>query len=120
MATVMEWYEKGIVSREDLDGIEMTWGNHAAMVEMMRKVVFREGMGNICAEGIVNASRRFGREAERYVSHSKGMVMSGIDTRMRKGDSTLLCHFNEGRRPPEGNAQPRDADPDPFEKDDGA
>ena len=96
MATVMEWYEKGIVSREDLDGIEMTWGNHEAMVEMMRKVAFREGIGNILAEGIVKASQRFGKEAERYVSHSKGMVMAGIDCRILKGHALCFATSTRG------------------------
>jgi aldehyde:ferredoxin oxidoreductase len=96
MATVMEWYEKGIVSREDLDGIEMTWGNHEAMVEMMRKVAFREGIGNILAEGIVEAAKRFGKKAERYVSHSKGMVMAGIENRILKGMSLNFATSTRG------------------------
>jgi len=96
MATVMEWYEKGILSREDLDGIEMTWGNHESMVEMMKKVAFREGIGNILAEGIVKAANRFGKEAEQYVSHSKGMVMAGIDCRMLKGMSLCFATSTRG------------------------
>jgi aldehyde:ferredoxin oxidoreductase len=96
MATVMEWYEKGIVSIEDLDGIEMTWGNHESMVEMMKKVAFREGVGNILAEGIVKAAKRFGREAERYVSHSKGMVMAGIDCRILKGQALCFATSTRG------------------------
>lgn len=96
MATVMEWYEKGVVSKEDLDGIEMTWGNHEAVAEMMRKVAYREGIGNILAEGIVRASKRFGKEAERFVSHSKGMVMAGIDCRMLKGLSLGFATSTRG------------------------
>jgi aldehyde:ferredoxin oxidoreductase len=95
MAVVMEWYEKGIVSREDLDGLDMTWGNHEAVVKMMKKVAFREGIGNVLAEGIVNASKKFGKEAEKYVSHSKGMVMSGVDIRMLKG--MALCFATSTR-----------------------
>ena len=96
LATVMDWYEHGIVSREDLDGIEMTWGNHPAMVEMTRKVVFREGIGNILAEGIVKASRRFGKEAEKYVSHAKGMTLNGIECRMLKGMSLCFATSTRG------------------------
>ena len=95
MATVMEWYEKGIVSREDLDGIALTWGNYEGMVEMMRKVAHREGFGYLLAEGIVEAARRIGKGAENYVSHSKGMVMAGIDCRMLKG--TSLCFATSTR-----------------------
>jgi aldehyde:ferredoxin oxidoreductase len=95
LATLMDWYENGIVSREDLDGIEMTWGNHEAMVEMTRKVAFREGIGNVFAEGIVKASKRFGKEAEKYVSHAKGMTLNGIECRMLKGMS--LCFATSSR-----------------------
>jgi aldehyde:ferredoxin oxidoreductase len=95
MATVMEWYEKGIVSREDLDGIDLTWGNHEGMVEMMRKVAYREGIGYLLAEGIVEAAKRIGKGAENYVSHSKGMVMAGIDCRVLKG--TSLCFATSTR-----------------------
>ena len=95
LATVMDWYENGIVSREDLDGIEMTWGNHEAMVEMTRKVAFREGIGNVFAEGIVKASKRFGKEAEKYVSHAKGMTLNGIECRMLKG--MCLCFATSTR-----------------------
>lgn len=85
MAVVMEWYEKGIVSAKDLDGIAMTWGNHEALMQMMEKVVFRRGVGDVLSEGIVRAAPHFGKEAEKYVSHCKGMVMAGIDIRMLKG-----------------------------------
>ena len=96
MATVMEWYEKGIVSSEDLDGIEMTWGNHKSMEAMLRKVAFREGIGNILAEGIVKASKKFGKEAEKYVSHSKGMVMAGIECRVAKGTALGFATSTRG------------------------
>jgi len=96
MATIMEWYEKGIVSKGDLDGIEMTWGNHEAVVEMMKKVACRQGVGDVLAEGIVRAAKKFGSEAEKYVSHAKGMVMAGIDCRMLKGLSLCFATSTRG------------------------
>ena len=85
MAVVMEWYEKGIVSEKELDGLSMTWGNHEAMVQMMEHIAFRRGVGDILADGIVLAAKKFGKEAEKYVSHCKGMVMAAIDSRILKG-----------------------------------
>ncbi len=96
MGTVMEWYEKGIVSREDLDGIEMTWGNHESMVKMMEKIVFRQGIGDLLAEGIVRASKRLGKDAEHYTCHSKGMVMGGVDCRMLKGSALGFATSTRG------------------------
>lgn len=95
LGTLMDWYENGIVSKEDLDGIEMNWGNHEAMVKMVEKVVFRQGIGNVLAEGIVKASSRFGKEAEKYVSHAKGMTLNGIECRMLKG--MALCFATSTR-----------------------
>jgi aldehyde:ferredoxin oxidoreductase len=96
MAVVMEWYEKGIVTEKDLDGIQLTWGNHEAMAKMMEKVAFRQGVGDVLAEGIVKASRQFGKEAEAYVSHSKGMVMGGVDSRIMKGTSLGFATSTRG------------------------
>ncbi len=96
MAVVMEWYEKGIVTKKDLDGIELTWGNYEAMIQMMEKIAFRQGVGDILAEGIVKASRTFGREAEKCVSHCKGMGMSGVDSRIMKGTSLGFATSTRG------------------------
>lgn len=96
MAVIMEWYERGIVSETDLDGLSMTWGNHEAMVQMMEKIAFRQGVGGILADGILRAAKKFGKEAEKYVSHSKGMVMAGIDSRMLKGMSLGFATSTRG------------------------
>ena len=96
MAVVMEWFEKGIVTEKDLDGVKLTWGNHEAMAQMMEKIAFRQGVGDILAEGIVKASKQFGKEAEKYVSHCKGMVMSGVDSRIMKGTSLGFATSTRG------------------------
>ncbi len=96
IAVAMEWYEKGVVSAEDLDGISLTWGNHKAMMQMMEKIAYRQGVGNVFAEGIVRAAKRFGKEAEKYVSHCKGMIMAGVDNRMLKGTSLGFATATRG------------------------
>ena len=45
MAWMMECYEKGIFTREELDGIDFTWGNADAIVEMAKKICNYEGIG---------------------------------------------------------------------------
>lgn len=95
-AVAMEWYEKGIVSAEDFDGLELTWGNYEAMMRLMEKIADREGVGELFAEGIVRAAPKFGKEAEKYVSHCKGMVMAGVDSRMLKGTSLGFATATRG------------------------
>lgn len=52
LAWAFECYEKGIINKEDTDGIELTWGNGEALVAMCEKIGKRDGIGNLMAEGL--------------------------------------------------------------------
>ena len=60
---VMECYEKGVFSKKDLDGLDMSWGNVEAVKEMLNKIANREGIGDLLAEGVMRASQKVGGEA---------------------------------------------------------
>jgi len=47
IAFAMECYEKGVISKSDTEGIELTWGNGGAMIAMLNKMAHREGLGDI-------------------------------------------------------------------------
>lgn len=68
----MELYEKGIITRQDTDGLELTWGNHQAMVALMEKMAKREGFGDVLADGVKLAAQRIGKNAEQYAMHVQG------------------------------------------------
>ncbi len=96
MSVLMDLQENGVITEGDLDGISMTWGNHESMIRMMEKIAFRQGVGDILAEGIVRAVKRFGKDAEKYVSHSKGMVLASLDPRTIKGTALGLATATRG------------------------
>lgn len=73
LSWTMECYEKGILTKEDLDGIELTWGNVPAMFKMVQKIVRREGIGHLLAEGIRIASQKVGKGSEKFAMHCKGV-----------------------------------------------
>ena len=60
---VMECYEKGVFSKDDLDGLDMSWGNVEAVKEMLNKIATRAGIGDLLAEGVMRASQKVGGEA---------------------------------------------------------
>lgn len=70
---MMECWQRGIISEKDTDGIRYEWGNIDAILETIRKIVYREGIGNVLAEGTLNAAKKFG--CEKFVCHAKGMTM---------------------------------------------
>ena len=72
IALMMELYERGIVRKEDLDGMELKWGDSEAVRTILEKMAYREGVGKIFANGILGIIRRF-PEAEKYAFHVKGL-----------------------------------------------
>lgn len=82
IAWVMECYEKGLLTRHDLDGLDMRWGNAEAAKAMLEKISRREGIGNLLAEGVKRASEQVGGDApEMGVYVLKGATPRGHDHR---------------------------------------
>lgn len=67
----MECFEKGILTKEDTDGLEVTWGNTEVILKLIRKMSYREGFGDILAEGCARAAEIIGRGSEKYAFHVK-------------------------------------------------
>jgi aldehyde:ferredoxin oxidoreductase len=71
MAFAVECFERGLITTADTGGIELRWGDGAAVVAMLDKTLKREGFGDILAEGSFRAAERIGKGAEAYVMASK-------------------------------------------------
>lgn len=95
VATAMEWYEKGILSKDDLDGLELNFGNGEAMAELVRKMCLREGCGDLFADGSYWASKKLGDEAHQYVMAVKNMEISATDPR---GAVSMAIAFGTSER----------------------
>lgn len=72
LAFAMECYEEGILTKADTDGIEMNWGNSKAMIAMTEKIIFREGLGDILADGVKRAADKIGGGAKKFAMHVGG------------------------------------------------
>ncbi len=81
----MELFERGILSLDDADGIELTWGNAEAMETMMRRISRQEGFGAVLAQGVRRAAQIIGRGAEAFAYHIKGLELPGYDPRGAMG-----------------------------------
>ena len=75
IAFAIECFENGLITRKDTDGIEMTWGNHKAIVAMTQKLAKREGFGAILADGVKVAAEKIGRGADKYAMHIQGQEL---------------------------------------------
>jgi aldehyde:ferredoxin oxidoreductase len=74
VAFAIECFENGLITKEDTDGLELTWGNSSAVVELVKKMIEREGFGDILADGSKVAAERLGK-GEQYAIHSMGQEL---------------------------------------------
>ena len=103
IAFAIECYENGVITKEDTDGIEMTWGNHRAIVAMTEKIAKRESFGAMLADGVKVAAERIGRGADKYAIHVHGQELPAHDPKLRpayatayQSDPTPGRHTQEG------------------------
>ena len=108
IAFTAECYEKGWLTKEDLDGAELKWGDVDLMINLINKIVRREGFGAVLAEGVVNAAEYVGHEAHSIILHGKGLDYPAHDPRAL---FPLLINYATGTR---GACHQRGFVPDGF------
>ena len=105
----MDLYENGILTKQNTDGLDLTFGNHEALVEMVKKIGSRDGwLGNILAEGTMKAAEKIGKGADAYACHIKGLELPGYDLRGLKTAALGFavsfrgaCHLRSGAYSPD-------------------
>jgi aldehyde:ferredoxin oxidoreductase len=81
---VMDCHEKGILSHEDLGGIDAHFGNAEALLQILEKMGKREGIGEVLADGVKVAAEKIGKDSEKLAQHIKGLEVTGYDLRCLK------------------------------------
>jgi len=72
IAWLMELHEHGIITSNDTDGIAMKWGSPEAILPMAMKISYREGIGDLLADGLPQAAGKIGKGSEDFLLVSKG------------------------------------------------
>ena len=84
IAFAMECFEHGILKKEEVGGLDLSWGNPDVLPELVRMISLREGIGDTLAEGVKIASERWGGGSEKYAIHGKGLEAPAHDPRSGK------------------------------------
>jgi len=109
VAFAMDCYEHGTITKEQTDGIDLSFGNAEALIAIIHKIGKREGwLGNALAEGSARAAEIIGGDAPNYACHIKGLELPGYDLRTLKtaalGFSVSFrgaCHLRNGAYSPD-------------------
>ncbi|HHY37679.1 MAG TPA: aldehyde ferredoxin oxidoreductase family protein [Clostridia bacterium] len=91
----MELFEKGIITKKDTGGLDLTWGNVESAMTLTKMIAKREGFGAVLAEGVRRASRAIGKGAEYYAMEVKGQEIAAQDGRAQQ--SMGLAHVTSNR-----------------------
>jgi aldehyde:ferredoxin oxidoreductase len=98
---LMEAYEKKLIDRAFLDGIDLQWGNADAVLEMVGKIALREGVGDLASKGVKALATKIGGGSEKFAVHSKGHELAAWNPHRDRGlaiaystASRGACHLN--------------------------
>ena len=81
----MECTQRGLLNRQEADGLDLSWGNGETILALIEKVAHREGFGDLLADGVRKAAERIGRGSEEIAMEVKGLEIFQADVRGLKG-----------------------------------
>jgi aldehyde:ferredoxin oxidoreductase len=97
-AFAIECCERGILGREDVDGLDLRWGNIQAVSALVDKMIAREGCGALFADGSKVAAKKIGKGAAEFAMNAGGQELAMHDTRFDPGFAVAYaCEPTPGR-----------------------
>ncbi|ACH37343.1 aldehyde:ferredoxin oxidoreductase, tungsten-containing [Citrifermentans bemidjiense Bem] len=98
---LMEAYERGLINRSFLDGIDLKWGSVDATLAMIEKIAAKEGVGALAAEGVRGLSWHIGKGSDKFAIQVKGLELAAhnIQANQPRGLSYVTasrgaCHMS--------------------------
>ncbi len=92
MGFAAELFQRGILTKDDLDGMELKWGDTEAFAKLAKKIALREGIGDVLAEGTYRAAVKIGKTKGKsllqYAVQSKGISIGAHGIRSGRDFST--------------------------------
>jgi len=90
-----ECYDNGLITQQDTDGIELTWGNAEALVKMVEKIAKREDIGDLLAEGLTPCTQKI-PESKLYAIEVMGQAVAAHDPRAFFGEVVTTIASTRG------------------------
>ena len=85
IAFAIECFERGILTMADTDGIVLKWGNSEAIMALLQKIIDREGIGDLLADGTKLAAKRIGKGSDEFAVNAGGQEAAMHDGRADPG-----------------------------------
>jgi len=85
IAFAMECAEKEIIPLEPEKGLKLRFGDGEAVIKLLHRIAYRDGFGDVIAQGTMRMAENFGKGSKNFAMHTKGMELGGYDPRGMKG-----------------------------------
>lgn len=92
----MEAFERGLISTEQVDGVDLRWGSGEGLVEMVRRIGERRGLGRLLGEGVRRAAAELGPGAAEFALEVKGLEPPAHDPRAFFGNAIAFATSARG------------------------
>jgi aldehyde:ferredoxin oxidoreductase len=96
IAFAMEAFERGIITKGDLGGMALRWGDADALVEMVRLIGENKGFGRVLGRGVRAAAQILGPDAKNFALHIKGLELPAHDPRAYFSTAVSYATSNRG------------------------
>lgn len=96
IAFAMECYEKGIITKQDTEGLEITWGKPELIVRLVEMIARHEGFGAVLSQGVKRMAMQFGRGSDDFAMEVKGLEFPMHDPRGKNGLAITYATSNRG------------------------
>ena len=96
IAFAMECFEKGLITKNETDGLDLRWGDAEAVIKLVEKIAHRDGFGDLLAEGSKRAADKIGQGAADLTVEVKGLEMPMHDPRAFHGHGLSYVTSNRG------------------------
>lgn len=92
---LMEAYEKGMIDKKFLDGIDLKWGSVDATLKLIDKIAYRDGVGDLASKGVKALSQKIGKGSEKFAIHVKGLELAAHN--IQANPPRALCYVTANR-----------------------
>jgi aldehyde:ferredoxin oxidoreductase len=96
IAWLMECRQEGVISSEQVDGLDLSWGSREALLRLPEMIAKREGIGDLLAEGSARAAESLGEGAKQLTVEVKGLELFSADPRGIKGYALMNAVNSRG------------------------
>ena len=96
IAYAMECYERDILSEKETEGLKLNFGNEKALIELVKRIAHRKGLGDLLADGVKLYSERVGEKGQSFAMHVKGLELPAWGARAAPGMGLAYATADRG------------------------